>query len=41
MASLFAIHNFLLNLISSIVGSNPAIPGIADIVRSFLLINFS
>jgi hypothetical protein len=34
MDSLFAISILLLALINSIVGSNPAIPGIAAIVMS-------
>ena len=38
IASLFAKRIFLLSLVNNIVGSKPAIPGIADTVTSIFLI---
>jgi len=40
IASLFAKRIFLLILVNNIVGSKPAIPGIADTVMSIFLICF-
>ena len=40
MNSLLAINNFLLLLVIIIVGFNPAIPGMADIVTSDLFLIF-
>ena len=40
IASLFAIRIFLLILVNKIVGSNPAIPGMAETVTSIFFIYF-